>query len=117
MTSKDNVPDDLRTNDSNNPAEFPFLPIGSVVELEGGEHPVMVAGVMVRDAISGKLWDYVGYPYPEGRGGDSMDHFFDNEMIANVLQMGFMDQQAIGFQVWLNMRNEEYREARAQQNQ
>lgn len=91
-----------------------YLPVGSVVMLEGGEKPVVIAGVMVKDAVSGHAWDYMGYPYPEGRQDASKDYFFDGETIENVLQLGFLDRISIGFQVWLALNEEEYRDRRGQ---
>ena len=58
-----------------------WLPIGSVVTLKDGVRPVMVVAVMAQDSKTGKWWDYMGYPYPEGMGDAETDYFFDALMI------------------------------------
>ncbi len=97
-------------------AGFPFLPVGTVVMLKEGERPVMIAGVMEQDGSTGRLWDYMGYPYPEGRQDATKDHFFDRDMIASVLQFGFTDMQAVGFQVYLSGALGEYERLRKAQD-
>ena len=92
-----------------------YLPVGSVVRIQGGEKPAVIAGVRVQDAVSGHAWDYMGYPYPEGRQDASKDFFFDADMVEDVLQLCFLDRTAIGFEVWLTLNNEQYHERRKQE--
>lgn len=96
-------------------AAFTYLPVGSVVMLVGGERPVVVAGVMACDGNTGKYWDYLAYPYPEGRQDATQDHFFDMEMVEELLQLGFVEREAVGFQLWLAARTDEYRKVRERQ--
>lgn len=44
-----------------------WLPIGSAVTLDGRDGMFVVAGCMVRDAATGRCWDYAVVPYPMGR--------------------------------------------------
>lgn len=92
-----------------------FVPVGTVVKVRGGERPVVVAGVMVVDGVSGRYWDYLGYPYPEGR-QSGKDYFFDNGMITDLLQLGYVEGQAMGFQFWLASVSDEYAKKRAAQD-
>ena len=44
-----------------------FLPIGTVVLLNGGTKKVMITGFCsVAEDSPDKMWDYRGCPYPEG---------------------------------------------------
>lgn len=59
-----------------------WLPVGTVVAVEGAARPVMVAGVMALDGRTGRYWDYIGVPYPEGRGA-----------VEGVLAIGYRDER------------------------
>ena len=82
-----------------------WLPVGSVVRLSGGEKPIMVAGFLVRDAQTGACWDYLGYPYPEGR-RDGEDLFFNKEQIEAIAQVGFLNAEGCAHQAFIEMSNE-----------
>lgn len=60
-----------------------WLPVGTVVAIEGAARPVMIAGVMALDGKTGRYWDYIGVPYPEGRGA----------AVEGVLAIGYQDEQ------------------------
>ncbi|MCI6274485.1 MAG: DUF4176 domain-containing protein [Coriobacteriaceae bacterium] len=92
-----------------------FLPVGSVVRLKDGDRPIVVAGCMAVDGITGRYWDYMGYPWPEGRQDASKDYFFDSGMVAEVMQIGFLDRDALDYQVLLSAASERYRAARSRQ--
>ena len=68
-----------------------WLPVGSIVRLAGGERSIMVAGYMIDDAQSGRLWDYVGYPYPDGKRDPDIDYFFNRDMIERIDLLGYLD--------------------------
>ena len=89
-----------------------WLPAGTVVMLEDGERPIMVAGFMIEDAVSGKYWDYVGYPYPEGAREANTDYFFDRSMVKHVLQVGFLNDTGLAFQDYLASTKESYEKMR-----
>lgn len=92
-----------------------YLPIGSVVRLRDGERPVVVAGCMAVDGVTNRLWDYMGYPWPEGRQDASKDYFFDSDMVVEVLQIGFLDHAAIEYQRLLAAASGLYKEAKLKQ--
>ena len=85
-----------------------WLPIGSVVTLQDGVRPVMVVGVMAQDSNTGKWWDYMGCPYPEGMGNAETDYFFDASMIREIQQLGLVDADALLFQAFLRRNESEY---------
>ncbi len=68
-----------------------WLPVGSIVRLEGGERSVMIAGYMIDDAQTKRLWDYVGYPYPDGKRDPDIDYFFNRDMIERIDLVGYLD--------------------------
>ena len=84
-----------------------WLPVGSMVRLKDGERPVMVAGYMAIGGSDGRIWDYVGYPYPVGR-MDSRDYFFDKESVEEIYLVGYLDQLGRQFQAFLEEQDEEY---------
>ena len=84
--------------------ERTWLPVGSVVTLKDAEKPVMVAGFMVR-ASNGDAWDYLGYPYPEGR-RDGEDLFFNKDQVEFIAQLGFLNGEGVAHQTFLAMSRE-----------
>ena len=89
-----------------------WLPVGSMVRLKDGERPVMVTGYMAVDGGSGRIWDYVGYPYPEGK-TSSQDYFFDKDMIAEIRLVGYLDQGAVTLLSALESNDETYQAKKA----
>ena len=68
-----------------------WLPVGSVVHIEGNDGLTAVTGYMQQDADKGRLWDYVGVPYPLGWSGPGRDIMFDRESIDAVYFIGLQD--------------------------
>lgn len=89
-----------------------WLPIGSVVRLQEGDRPIMIAGVMAQDGNTGKYWDYVGYPYPEGDQGTG-DYFFDKGSIAEIHLVGYLDGMGCLFQRFLEEQAAEFEQLKA----
>lgn len=97
-------------------AGLDWLPVGSVVNVKGAESPMMIAGIIVRDAATDRYWDYLGYPCPQGYSTRNPDYFFDRDMVTGVLQTGFYNQAMTAFQVNLALVDEEYRKVRRAQD-
>ena len=57
--------------------------------------------VMALDGKSGRYWDYIGVPYPEGRTAPDEGYFFDKHMIDRLHQLGFLDDKGTAFQMFL----------------
>ena len=83
-----------------------WLPLGSVVRLHEAERPVMVAGYLAIDGSGGGAWDYVGYPYPEGKQVPE-EHFFDRADVEELFQLGFCDAEGMAFLAYLQRVEEE----------
>ena len=84
-----------------------WMPIGSVVRLKGGERLVMVVGYFSIDGETNQAWDYVGYPYPEGK-QEPTELFFDRADVAELFQLGFCDAEGMAFLAYLASVEEEY---------
>lgn len=91
-----------------------WLPVGTVVAIEGAARPVMVAGVMALDGRTGRYWDYIGVPYPEGRGAADEGYFFDKDKVERLLQLGYLDDSGYAFQVFLEANTAPFEKMRAQ---
>ena len=76
-----------------------YLPIGSVVLLEGGIKKVMIIGYFFNDPTinKNKVFDYLGAMYPEGV--FTLENFlaFDNKDIDKVFNLGFSDAEQKAF--------------------
>ena len=71
-----------------------LLPIGSVVMLKEGTKEVMITGFYsVPENDKNKIYDYCGCLFPEGVMSSNENLLFNHDQIANVLYMGFSNQQ------------------------
>ena len=71
-----------------------LLPIGSVVNIKGTEKPMMICGFCpTGPAKPGYVYDYSGFPYPEGYMDVLKIYQFDNEQIEKVLALGYQDRE------------------------
>jgi len=75
-----------------------YLPIGSVVLLEGGKKRVVIIGRGQRDRASDRTWDYLGCPYPEGFLGEEFAYLFEHEQIERIFFVGFQDGEELALQ-------------------
>ncbi|MDE6284206.1 MAG: DUF4176 domain-containing protein [Bacilli bacterium] len=75
-----------------------YLPIGSVVKLINGNVKLMIAGYVSIDVQKkDKVYDYCGFVYPEGRVSSSQTLLFDHENIAQVISVGYVDDEQKAF--------------------
>ena len=74
-----------------------YLPIGSVVMLNGGEKRIMIYGRKQRQVDTGTMWDYIGCLYPEGNLNEEYTFLFNHDHIAQVYFLGFQDQEGLEF--------------------
>ena len=84
--------------------------------MRGAHRLVMVAGYMPIDGVSGKAWDYAGYPYPEGK-QDPSEAFFDRADIEELYQMGFCDAEGMAFLARIAAAEADYRHERERREQ
>jgi len=71
-----------------------FLPLGSVVVLEGGTQRVIIVGrgLNVRAEDEVYFFDYSGVPYPNGLIGDRVA-YFNHDSIEKVFFTGYSDDE------------------------
>lgn len=65
-----------------------YYPIGTVVMLKNGTHPIMIYGRKQLQAGNDFIWDYVACLYPEGNIEEDYTFFFQKEEISEVLHLG-----------------------------
>ena len=71
-----------------------YLPLGSIVLLNGGKHRVMVTGFCcMASEDTSKVYDYVGCLYPEGFISVDKNILFDHDQIYKVYYMGLSDNE------------------------
>lgn len=71
-----------------------YLPIGTVVMLNGGKKRVMVTGFCCMDkSDDSKIYDYSGCLYPEGFISSDKNFLFNHEQIDKVYYMGLSDDE------------------------
>ena len=71
-----------------------LLPIGTVVNLKGTEKPMMICGFCpTGPARPGYVYDYSGFPYPEGYMDTLKIYQFEGEPIEKVLALGYQDRE------------------------
>lgn len=80
-----------------------FLPIGTVVMLNGGTKRVMITGFcsMATDNKN-VVFDYSGCMYPEGFLSSDQTALFNHDQIAQVYHMGLVDDEEKKFKEVLN---------------
>ncbi len=78
-----------------------LLPIGTVVTLKEGKKKLMVIGVYTNDVANGKVFDYLGIPYPEGFINAETMFLFMHEDIDKIHFLGFVDSEFQAFRAAL----------------
>ena len=77
--------------------EGEFLPIGSVVLLEGGNKRIMICGRIQAQAGSDIIYDYSACYYPEGIVDPKSMFFFNRDAIETVYFRGYEDQDELDY--------------------
>ena len=71
-----------------------YLPIGSVVLMQGAKKRVMITGYDVKSPESGdKIWDYIGCMWPEGVISSDKNLLFDHKNIQTIYAIGYSDDE------------------------
>lgn len=74
-------------------ARVNFVPLGSIVQLEGGTQKLMVVarGLNVKRGEKTYFFDYGGVQYPQGLSGDQLA-YFNHEAIRSLAYIGCNDR-------------------------
>ena len=71
-----------------------YLPIGSIVLMNGAKKRVMITGYVVKSPNTGeKIFDYVGCLYPEGVIDTTKNLVFDHKDIQKIFAIGYSDEE------------------------
>lgn len=74
-----------------------YLPLGTIVLLKDGNKKIMIIGFTVIEENSEKMFDYLGCLYPEGVLSSSKNLLFNNSDIAEVVNVGYVDEEEYVF--------------------
>ncbi|MCL2224535.1 MAG: DUF4176 domain-containing protein [Defluviitaleaceae bacterium] len=66
-----------------------YLPLGTIVILKDGQKAIMIYGRQQIHENSGKEFDYVACPYPEGNISDDYTYLFDHEQVDKIIHTGY----------------------------
>ena len=88
-----------------------LLPVGSVVVLENENKEAVIIGVWQFDLHNqGRIYDYLGVPYPEGYMGQGSSFLFNHDSVREVLFRGYENekrQNMLEVMGWLRREAEE----------
>lgn len=71
-----------------------YLPIGTVVMLNGGKKRVMITGFCaIENGDKSKIWDYSGCVYPEGFLSSAQTCIFNHDQIEKIYHLGLADDE------------------------
>lgn len=74
-----------------------YLPVGSVVQLKGREKKLFITGFARVADDSIKVYDYCGFPYPEGPNNPEKIECFDQSDIEKIYFLGYRDLEETKF--------------------
>lgn len=73
--------------------EFEYLPIGTVVKLKDADKLLFIAGYRIHSNDNPKkIYDYIGYLYPEGFLSKDKNILFNKEIIEKVFYYGYKNE-------------------------
>ena len=79
-----------------------FLPIGTVVMLNGGAKRVMITGFCtIASDDNSTMYDYCGCLYPERVVSSDKNLLFNHNQIAKIYALGYSDDEEKNFKVKL----------------
>ncbi len=82
-----------------------LLPIGTVVKIKEAEKLMMICGFCpTGPSKPGYVYDYSGFPYPEGYMDTLKIYQFDNGQIDKVVAIGYQDREMFEYMNALNQK-------------
>ena len=79
-----------------------YLPIGSVVLMNGAKKKVMITGYAIKSPQYGdRIFDYIGCLYPEGAIAQDKNLLFDHKDIGQIFALGYSNDEQKEFIVRL----------------
>ena len=87
-----------------------FLPIGSVVLLNGGKKKIMITGFCsIAADDKTRVYDYSGCIYPEGYLNSNQICLFDHDQIEEIYFIGYENEEEEKFKNQLNEVFEDFK--------
>ena len=86
----------------NNEIPEKYLPLGTIVELDGFNNYVMIGGYRAMNAARQRMFDYLGCVYPIGTTNPNETLLFNHNQIVKIVFMGFEDERSKKFHVYLD---------------
>lgn len=83
-----------------------LLPAGSVVTIQGTSKKMMIIGILQMQQDTGKLYDYLAVPYPEGFVSAKQTLLFNQESINDVVFTGYTNPEHDGFMKLMSLAYE-----------
>ena len=88
-----------------------FLPVGTVVMLEGGSKRIMINGFCAIDPAQPKvMFDYSGVLFPEGALSSDQALLFNHNQIKEIIHMGLEDEESRKFNLRMKLLLEKLKE-------
>ena len=78
-----------------------YLPLGTVIKVQGLETPIMIFGRSQQQEGNDKIYDYAACDYPAGSVNPEDTYLFDNEIIEKIYYVGYIDEDETKFQQYL----------------
>lgn len=86
-----------------------ILPIGSIINLNGGNKRIMIIGyARYADSSCTNYYDYCGCAYPEGYSGINHCVLFNHKDIEHIYALGFQNETQFEFSKALKASLEEF---------
>ena len=89
-----------------------WLPVGSIVHVEGRRGLLMVTAAMVGDERTGVLWDYAAVPYPQGLTGPNGDVMFNKDSVDGMFALGYQSADGERMQQLLVQAQDSFEEGK-----
>lgn len=83
-----------------------LLPVGSVVTILGTSKKMMIIGILQMQQDTGKLYDYLAVPYPEGFVSANKTLLFNHASINDVVFTGYTNPEYDGFMKLMSLAYE-----------
>ena len=83
-----------------------LLPAGSVVTIQGTTKKMMIIGILQMQKDTGKMYDYLAVPYPEGFVSSTRNLLFNHESINDVVFTGYTNPERDGFMKLMSLAYE-----------
>ncbi len=92
-TLKGPVESSKKNNGADTKRLHAFLPLGSVVRINGMPKNMLIIGRLQKDVSTGKLYEYCGVAVPEGMLSSSKTFLFRADAIESIVFTGMIDEE------------------------